>query len=92
MSSNILLIDYSHDQAVPLPTLIHTHPKTNLRRSIGALPLMLCICSIRTQENSTVRVTEQWHRLPREMLESPLLEIVKRPRHSPQKSAIGNLP
>lgn len=28
MSSNILLIDYSHDQAVPLPTLIHTHPKT----------------------------------------------------------------
>lgn len=45
-----------------------------------------------TRKHSTVRVTEQWHRLPREMLESPLLEIVKRPRHSPQKSAIGNLP
>jgi len=40
----------------------------------------------------TVRVTKHWHRLPREVVKSPLLQILKSLdiRHGPGQPALGD--
>jgi len=37
----------------------------------------------------TVRVTEHWHRLPRELVEPPCSDIQKPPGHGPEQLALG---